>query len=91
MDSDDEDEEILNPRESVPGLVEGFPDDTVIAKIACGDSVTVAVTGEGKVYAWGTFRVFIPHKHTSNYSVPKDSLDSQRHNVWLHDLHSSQI
>jgi regulator of chromosome condensation len=57
MDSDDEDEEILNPRESVPGLVEGFPDDTVITKIACGDSVTVAVTSEGKVYAWGTFRV----------------------------------
>jgi regulator of chromosome condensation len=57
MDSDDEDEEQLNPRESVPGLVEGFPDGTRIDKIACGDSITVACTTDGKVYAWGTFRV----------------------------------
>jgi regulator of chromosome condensation len=57
MDSDDEDEEQLNPRESVPGLVEGFPDGTRVEKIACGDSITVACTTDGKVYAWGTFRV----------------------------------
>ena len=57
MDSDDEDGEQLNPRESVPGLVEGFPDGTLITKIACGDSITVAVTDQGQVYAWGTFRV----------------------------------
>jgi regulator of chromosome condensation len=57
MDSDDEDEETLNPRESVPGLVEGFPEGTKVVKVACGDSITVAVTSEGKVYAWGTFRV----------------------------------
>jgi alpha-tubulin suppressor-like RCC1 family protein len=60
MDSDDEDEETLNPRESVPGLVDGFPEGTIVTKIACGDSVTVAVTSEGKVYAWGTFRVLFP-------------------------------
>lgn len=57
MDSDDEDDEQLNPRESVPGLVEGFPEGTVVEKIACGDSITVACTSDGKVYAWGTFRV----------------------------------
>lgn len=57
MDSDDEDDEQLNPKESIPSLVEGFPEGTVVTKIACGDSVTVAVTDEGKVYAWGTFRV----------------------------------
>ena len=58
MDSDDEDDDDqLNPLESVPGLVQGFPDGTVIVKVACGDSITVAVTNEGKVYAWGTFRV----------------------------------
>jgi len=57
MDSDDEDEELLNPRESVPGLVEGFPEGTVVTKVACGDSITVALTSEGQVYAWGTFRV----------------------------------
>ena len=54
---DDDDEDKLNPRESVPGLVEGFPEGTGISKIACGDSITVAVTNEGNVYAWGTFRV----------------------------------
>lgn len=58
MDSEDEDDEQLNPKESVPGLVEGFPEGTIIDKIACGDSITVAVTNEGRVYAWGTFRVF---------------------------------
>jgi regulator of chromosome condensation len=57
MDSDNEDDEQLNPRESMPGLVEGFPEGTVIVKIACGDSITVAATDEGRVYAWGTFRV----------------------------------
>jgi alpha-tubulin suppressor-like RCC1 family protein len=57
MGGDDEDEETLNPRESVPGLVEGFPEGSVVTKIACGDSVTVATTNDGKVYAWGTFRV----------------------------------
>jgi regulator of chromosome condensation len=61
MDSDDEeDDDQLNPLESVPGLVEGFPAGTVIVKVACGDSITVAVTNEGKVYAWGTFRVPTP-------------------------------
>jgi regulator of chromosome condensation len=57
MDSDDEEEEQLNPLESVPGLVEGFPDGTIITKVACGDSITVALTNKGQVYAWGTFRV----------------------------------
>jgi regulator of chromosome condensation len=58
MDEDDDDDK-LNPKESVPGLVEGFPEGTVISKIACGDSITVALTTEGKVYAWGTFRVVL--------------------------------
>jgi regulator of chromosome condensation len=56
-DDDDDDDEQLNPRESVPGLVEGFPEGTKITKVACGDSITVAVTNQGQVYAWGTFRV----------------------------------
>jgi len=76
MDSDEEDEEQLNPRESVPGLVEGFPEGTVVTKVACGDSITVALTKEGQVYAWGTFRVcnFFRNDFVNN-SVPKDYLD----------------
>lgn len=56
-DMDDDDDEKLNPLESIPGMVEGLPAGTVVSKIACGDSITVALTTDGKVYAWGTFRV----------------------------------
>jgi len=56
--SDSEDEDVdINPKESTPGLVEGFPDGINIVQIAAGDSISVAVTDEGFVYAWGTFRV----------------------------------
>jgi regulator of chromosome condensation len=58
-ESDDEEEEMLNPRESVPGLVEGFPLGERIVKVACGDSISVALNDKGQVYAWGTFRVHL--------------------------------
>jgi regulator of chromosome condensation len=56
-DSDDEEEEELNPLESKPGLVQGFPEGVQIVKLACGDSISVAIANDGKVYSWGTFRV----------------------------------
>jgi len=89
VDSDDEDEESLNPKESVPGLVEGFPEGTVVTQVACGDSVTIAVTNDGKVYAWGTFRVASPPCDVNN-SVRKDCWDFHRHNVLQHDRRPSQ-
>lgn len=56
--SDSEDEDVdINPKESTPGLVEGFPEGINIVQVAAGDSISVAVTNEGFVYAWGTFRV----------------------------------
>jgi len=56
--SDSEDEDVdINPKESTPGLVEGFPEGINIVQVAAGDSISVAVTDEGFVYAWGTFRV----------------------------------
>ncbi|KAF3907359.1 Alsin [Arthrobotrys entomopaga] len=54
-DSDDDDAEI-NPLESTPGPVEGLPDEVNIVGIACSDSLTLAITDTGFVYAWGTFR-----------------------------------
>ncbi|KAF8466393.1 regulator of chromosome condensation 1/beta-lactamase-inhibitor protein II [Kalaharituber pfeilii] len=54
-DSEDEEGEI-NPKESTPGLVEGLPENINIVQVAAGDSISVAVTDEGYVYAWGTFR-----------------------------------
>lgn len=59
-DDSDEDDEPLNALESTPMPVEGFPEGTIITRIAAGDSVSVAVTDQGRVYAWGTFRVCFP-------------------------------
>jgi Regulator of chromosome condensation (RCC1) repeat len=56
-DDEDDDEEELNPLESRPGLVQGFPEDVQVVKLACGDSISVAIASDGKVYSWGTFRV----------------------------------
>jgi regulator of chromosome condensation len=56
-DSDSDDEEDLNPLESTPGLVDGFPEGVKVVKLACGDSISVAIANDGKVYSWGTFRV----------------------------------
>jgi regulator of chromosome condensation len=55
-DSDSEEEE-LNPMESKPGLVQGFPEGVKVVKLACGDSISVAIADDGMVYSWGTFRV----------------------------------
>src|ERR1700737_3150260 len=40
-DDDDSDEEELNPLESKPGLVDGFPEGVQVVKLACGDSISV--------------------------------------------------
>lgn len=57
-DSDDEDSG-LNPFEATPTAVlsDHFPLGTVFTSLSAGDSSTFAVTDEGKVYGWGTFRV----------------------------------
>lgn len=36
--------------------VEGL-DDVKVVRVACSDSLTVALTDLGHVYTWGTFRV----------------------------------
>jgi regulator of chromosome condensation len=41
--------------ETEPGPVEGLDNETIIS-VACGDSCTAALTLEGRVYTWGTFR-----------------------------------
>ncbi len=56
-DSDDEDNIGLNPRESTPGAITTFPEGTVIVKLSAGDSHTLALTDDGNVFGWGTFRV----------------------------------
>jgi hypothetical protein len=57
MEDSDSEEELLNELESKPGLVEGFPEGVKVMKLACGDSISVAIADDGMVYSWGTFRV----------------------------------
>lgn len=66
-DSDDSDKSDsgLNPAESNPTAVpaSSFPEDTQFVKLAAGDSHTLALTDDGHVYGWGTFRVRTFHRH----------------------------
>lgn len=58
-DSDSDDDIALNPHESTPTAIpsEAFPKDTVFVEVAAGDSSSFALTDDGQVYGWGTFRV----------------------------------
>jgi len=58
-DSDDDSETGINPREATPTAIDMsvFPDGTVFTQLVAGDSMTFALTDEGLVYGWGTFRV----------------------------------
>lgn len=58
---DDDEEELLNVLESKPGVVQGFPEGVKVVKMACGDSISVAIADDGLVYSWGTFRVILPN------------------------------
>ncbi|KAI9752109.1 MAG: hypothetical protein M1835_001133 [Candelina submexicana] len=48
----------LNPRECTPDAVSNsyFPEGTKIVELAASDSATYALTDDGFVYGWGTFR-----------------------------------
>ncbi|KAH7139453.1 regulator of chromosome condensation 1/beta-lactamase-inhibitor protein II [Dendryphion nanum] len=57
-DSDDDPTGGLNEAEANPRPVsaEYFPEDTVFVDVVAGDSCSFALTTEGAVYGWGTFR-----------------------------------
>lgn len=58
-DASDESDSGLNPRESTPTAIPSgaFPEGTIFVELAAGDSTTFALTDDGLVYGWGTFRV----------------------------------
>jgi len=68
-DASDEDDNGLNPRESIPTAIpsDAFPEGTVFVEVAAGDSTTFALTDDGNVYGWGTFRVSPPHNNILFY------------------------
>jgi regulator of chromosome condensation len=49
-----------------PALIEGL-DDVNIVKLACGDSISIALSSDGKVYSWGSFRVSNKRAHAFNF------------------------
>ncbi|KAI7184280.1 RCC1/BLIP-II protein [Hortaea werneckii] len=57
---DDEDNNGLNPKESLPAEVDftgvEVAEDTRWVQVAAGDSCSLALTDDGRVYGWGTFR-----------------------------------
>jgi regulator of chromosome condensation len=58
--SDDGDEDSgLNPKESTPTAIPGslFPAEVNFVQVAASDSASFALTENGQVYGWGTFRV----------------------------------
>ncbi|KAL4956181.1 regulator of chromosome condensation 1/beta-lactamase-inhibitor protein II [Aspergillus filifer] len=59
-DSDSESDEgaDLNPHECTPTAIpsNAFPEGTSFVEVAAGDSSSFALTDDGQVYGWGTFR-----------------------------------
>jgi regulator of chromosome condensation len=59
-DSDsDSDEIVVNPHESTPAEVDlsEVPEGTIWTQVVASDSASFALTNDGQVYGWGTFRV----------------------------------
>lgn len=59
-DSDDEDDDNgLNPHESIPAAIpaDSFSEGTKFVQVTAGDSTSFALTDDGQVWGWGTFRV----------------------------------
>lgn len=57
-DSGDDEDISLNPHETTPGPVDSdyFVPGTVFTQVVASDSATFALTADGRVYGWGTFR-----------------------------------
>jgi regulator of chromosome condensation len=58
-DSEDDDDTGMNPKESTPEEIDttGIDPDVVFVQVVASDSASFALTEDGKVYGWGTFRV----------------------------------
>ena len=74
-DSDSDDDEVdLNMKEATPTAVDSalFPEGTVFTQVIATDSATFALTQEGRVYGWGTFRVSCVMKVLRSLSLLAD-------------------
>ncbi|KAF6810833.1 GDP/GTP exchange factor [Colletotrichum musicola] len=57
-EDDDDDDTGINPRESTPTAIdaEHFAPNAKFTQVVASDSATFALTEDGRVYGWGTFR-----------------------------------
>ncbi|KAK1962060.1 RCC1/BLIP-II [Colletotrichum sublineola] len=57
-EEEDDDDSGINPRESTPTAVgaEHFAPEAKFTQVVASDSATFALTEDGRVYGWGTFR-----------------------------------
>lgn len=80
-DDDDDDDSGLNRHESIPAEIDtrGVAPATKFVQVAASDSASFALTEDGRVYSWGTFRVsftlfffsfFLLHTHTHTPHSP---------------------
>jgi regulator of chromosome condensation len=60
-DEEDTDDTGINPRESTPEAIpeDSFEEGTTFVQVAATDSASFALTDDGQVYGWGTFRVSV--------------------------------
>lgn len=83
-DSDSDDDTTgLNPLESVPGEIpeNRFHPGAKFVDVIAGDSCSLALTDQGRVYGWGTFKVRSPC--TIKFGALADTNTEQRRNSWL--------
>ena len=66
--------------ESRPGRVRGLLDGRAVAHIACGDSHSIALDAEGRVFAWGTY------KGADGYLGFDSTTKKQAQPRWLSDV-----
>ncbi|KAL9094265.1 MAG: hypothetical protein Q9165_003405 [Trypethelium subeluteriae] len=86
-DADDASDAGMNPLESTPAAISKnhFPQNTVFTQVAAGDSSSFAVTDDGHVYGWGTFR---DNEGKSGFTLDKNGnvVEEQRTPILLPSL-----
>ncbi len=70
-DESDDEASGINPKESTPTEIDAslFPDGTVFAQVAAGDNASFALTDDGLLYGWGTYKVSTPSHSISSVSL----------------------
>jgi regulator of chromosome condensation len=76
-DSEDDEEIEVNPKEATPTVIDlsGVEKGTVFTQVVAADSASFALTDDGFVYGWGTFRVSF--YSTCSFHLANDGTEQQ--------------